>query len=259
MSVKRKSAESPFILPDVFRFFIQPISQSFLRWLIHYQVRVQGDYPESPAIIAAYPHGVHLDSMILSPRKTVYLAAGDTFYSKRGLGGFWDRFSREMLLNTIPIVRINPTEEDHEQTKLLEQYILTIMRSNLVIYPQGTRSGKAENPDTLAAILKPGFISKAKLHNVPIYPVGFHRPNVDYPNKNIVGTKQLLTGVLPFSKKQQVVARIGKPIDVSDLAVHVKSEKVRVAHEFAEVVYKLAHASNEEIIPLLNSTNPEQR
>lgn len=257
--MKKNIIENPFILPLGWRNISQPISQSFLRWLIHYHVRIQGDYPESPAIIAAYPHGVHLDSMILSPKKTVYLAAGDTFYSKNGFTGLKDRFLREHLLNTIPIIRRNPTEEENHQTQLLEQYVLTVLRSNLVIYPQGTRAGRVASSDALAATIRTGFISKAKIHNVQIVPVGFYRPNNDYPNKNTVGTLQLLKGILPFSKKQQVVARIGTPINLNDRPVHKKSERILIAQEYAEIVFMLAHARDDEVTHLLNSTSSEHR
>ncbi len=210
MPNERKTIESEFHLPEP----IRKVSQPFLRYLLlslaNYQIRIEGQLPAEPAILAAYPHAEHIDALFLPPNNIVFLAAADLLYTNRLV-----QVGSSFLLDTLPVVREEEAIGSHRRELERQGWVLDQRRKHLLIYPQGSRLGEVDSEVALLQQLKPGVVVMAKRLNKLVIPIGYFYPDNYRPRKGSDSAGQRLVRhfrghSLP---KISVVVRIGEPLE----------------------------------------------
>lgn len=213
----------------------QPMMRTILLSLANYHPQVEGEFPSAPFLALPYPHGEHLDSLLLPARteKLVYVAARDTFFSN-----WLVRFFLPLVLDAIPISRNGDFSRERFKSELSKMQNIVSAGHNLVIYPQGSRLGPATSADQLADQIKPGVFLIARLlanAGTTIVPVGIiHASNYD-PQKGGVSAGQVLKNNWPQRPpRQEVTIRIGE--QWSDLP----SNKNAFRHELAQRLWDVS-------------------
>jgi 1-acyl-sn-glycerol-3-phosphate acyltransferase len=224
--------------------WLRRLSQPVLRWLLlklaRYQVTIEGELPEDPSLLLAYPHGEHANSILLPSKDITYVAARDTFFKTQA-----QQTLLSFVLNTLPISRDEDfTRERFEQEVAAMQAAVEHQDHHLLVYPQGTRRGLATDAEELQCQLKPGIHLIAKKVGIPVVPVGIVYEDGYDPRKG--GTdvwretkKGLRHGRRP--PQREVRVRIGEPLEVEN-----RNRKEFLA-QLAQQLYQLAHPEDRDL------------
>lgn len=187
--------------------------QAILRRVANYDVNIEGQLPQEPSLLLPYPHGEHADSILLPPRKVAYVAARDTFFTN-----VVQRYILAAVLDTIPITRGKSKELGHNQLKreiALQKQVLEQRHKHVVVYPQGTRRGSADSHDELRTQLKDGIPFMARKLQVPVVPIGIHRPDGYDPKKGGTNAWTEFKTALRSGQRapgREVTVRMGDPL-----------------------------------------------
>lgn len=189
------------------RLLIQPLLRTLLLRLANYQVTIEGELPSKPSILAGYPHGEHANSILLPQKDLVALAGAD----------HWHLLMRLLIMpviDSLPIVRTGVGREERATEYDNQAKVLNERQKHLLIYPQGTRRGPAENAPALRQQIKRGVGFIAFHHQVDTVPIGFVYPDDYQPQKGGIGAWQNIQArLVRKGRKVPVTVRIGEPIE----------------------------------------------
>jgi 1-acyl-sn-glycerol-3-phosphate acyltransferase len=184
-----------------------------------YNVEFEGTFSKStldnPYLVAFYPHNEHANSILIPQAEDIaYLAAHDHFYKKMinpmGLMAW-------LTAATIPVVRRKEDQGPSAFKDLVSHVEKAFAQSQKVgIYPQGTRGGKADTPEELAAQLEKnkGTANLSARFQAPVIPVGFLYPSVYQPAKGGETAEKRIIESFRGKKAKPVTVKvvIGEPI-----------------------------------------------
>ncbi len=198
------------------RQIIREASRQILFRAAQYQVTQEGSFPQSHPgkdnyLVALYPHGEHGNSLLIPQKENLtYMAAYDHFYRNP-----LQLLSLAVWLTaaTIPVVREEGKQTPASYRRLLKDVKKSFSRGQKVaIYPQGTRSGVAQNADELALVFRQntGVAHLSHILDAKIIPVGLVYPPEFQPSK-----------AGPSGGKRIVSRLRGEPVDPVNIQVKV--------------------------------------
>lgn len=235
---------APLHLPLSAANFIQTATRRFLLGLANYELTFEGELPPEPALLVGYPHGEHINSLFLPPTEVGYVGAADHWYKT-----ILSQVLVALIADMVPVTREGATRTQLMEEILWQRDLMQERHKHVMVYPQGSRMGKAGSPAELQAQLKKGiFLMADVLQRSEVYPVGFQYPDDYNPHKGADSAGQrlknsLLHGHLPDLK--QVTVRVGAPIPLP--VKRSKFEDTKTLKKMAETLYDLAHGTHPDL------------